>query len=278
MSHSRIARNVFTRSLAAIAGLGLLAAGVVATSEVHAEADARGIMDKVALTRKLAGSEAVVKMSIIDKKGNERTREISMATKLYDDGKTEKRIYKFQSPADVKGTGVLVFDYETKADDVWVYLPALRKTRRIVSSQRSQSFMGSEFTYGDLNIPSLDDYNYKQLREESYGGEACYVIEVTPKTEEVGKSEGYSKKVYWVSKANHTIRRRAYYDSKGKELKELKTSDVKLLDSAKKRYRAMKMEMANKQNGRRSVFETKQVQFAPGAKDDYFTTRYLERQ
>src|SRR5262247_396105 len=158
----------------------------------------REIMEKVTVTRKLDGSEAVVKMTVMDDKKQTRERDITMATKLYDGGKTEKRIYRFLSPADVQGTSVLVFDYEAKADDVWIYLPALRKTRRIVSSQKTQSFMGSEFSYGDLNIPPLDDYNYTLVKEEDYGGEGCFVVDVVPKKKETGTEEGYSKKTFWV--------------------------------------------------------------------------------
>ena len=238
---------------------------------------AREIMDQVTVTRKLDGSEAVIKMSSVDEKGQSREREITMATKLYDGGKTEKRIYRFLSPADVQGTGILVFDYETKADDVWIYLPALRKTRRIVSSQRAQSFMGSEFSYGDLNIPALDDFNYTLVKEESFGGEPCWVIDLLPKSKETGDAEGYSKKTYWVSEAKQAVVRGLYYDKDGKLLKELVAQDLKLLDPKNKRYRAMHMEMINKQNGRRSVFESKKVTFAPNTKDEYFTTTYLER-
>src|SRR5215510_7262806 len=136
----------------------------------------REIMEKVTVTRKLDGSEAVVKMTVMDDKKQTRERDITMATKLYDGGKTEKRIYRFLSPADVQGTGILVYDYEDKPDDVWIFLPALRKTRRVVSSQRSQSFMGSEFSYGDLNIPSIDDFTYTLVKEEPMGGEPCYVV------------------------------------------------------------------------------------------------------
>src|SRR6187431_2441321 len=81
------------------------------------------IMEKVIVTRKLDGSEAVVKMTVMDDKKQARERDITMVTKLYDGGKTEKRIYRFLSPADVQGMSVLVFDYETKADDVWIFLP-----------------------------------------------------------------------------------------------------------------------------------------------------------
>jgi hypothetical protein len=158
-----------------------------------------------------------------------------------------------------------------------VYLPALRKTRRITSSERSKSFMGSEFTYGDFNIPSVADYNLTVVKEESAGGEDCYVVDLVPKSNDLKEGEGYAKKTYWVSKSKFTVRKGLYYDLDGKLLKELTTSDVKLLDSAKKRYRAMKMEMVNKQNGRKSVFITDKVASAPGTSDEYFTTRYLER-
>jgi len=237
----------------------------------------REIMEKVTVTRKLDGSEAVVKMISTDDKGQSREREISMATKLSDGGKTEKRIYRFLSPADVQGTGVLVFDYEAKADDVWIYLPALRKTRRIVSSQRSQAFMGSEFSYGDLNIPALDEFNYTLVKEEPFAGETCWVIDAVPRDKDIADAEGYSKKTYWVSKAKMAVLRGLLYDKDGKLLKEFLAQDLKLLDAKNKRYRAMRMEMVNKQNGRRSVFESKKVTFAPNTKDDYFTTTYLER-
>ncbi len=237
----------------------------------------REIMDKVTQTRKLDGSEATVKMTSIDDKGGKREREITLATKLYDGGKTEKRIYRFLSPADVQGTGILVYDYEAKADDVWIYLPALRKTRRIVSSQRAQAFMGSEFSYGDLNIPSLDEFDYALVKEEAAGGEPCWVIDAVPKTKDIVEAEGYSKKTYWVSKAKYAVVRGLLYDKDAKLLKEFLASDIKLLDPKNKRYRSMKMEMVNKQNGRRSVFESQKTTFAPNTKDDYFTTGYLER-
>lgn len=265
------------RRLSTTLALACVSLGIFSgVPSAEAGASGREIMDKVALTRKLDGSEAIVKMTIAGDKGAPRERKISLATKLFDGGKTEKRIYRFLEPADVKGTGVLVYDYETQSDDVWIYLPALRKTRRIVSSQRSQSFMGSEFSYGDLNVPALEDYNYAVTGEESFGGESCYVIDLTPKDKSIAESEGYSKKTYWVSKDKFVVRRGLYYDMSGKLLKELLCEDVKLLDPKNKRYRPMKMEMLNKQSGRRSTFESEKVSFAPDTKDDYFTTRYLE--
>ena len=271
MTESRIPRRTATLVLAA-ASLGLL----TSMPEADAAPSAREIMDKVALTRKLDGSEATVKMTI-EGGGSTRERSLSIATKLFDGGKTEKRVYTFLAPADVKGTGVLVFDNDAAADDVWIYVPAMRKTRRIVSSQRSQAFMGSEFSFGDLNIPALDDYTYNLVKEESAGGETCFVIDVLPKDKAIADSEGYAKKTYWVSKDKFVVRKGLYYDKDSKPLKELNTSDIKLLDDKNKRYRAMRMEMVNKQNGRKSTFESEKVTLAKDTNDEFFTTRYLER-
>jgi hypothetical protein len=257
----------------AVAPVLALCAGALA----QAKPSARELMEKVVLTRKLAGSEAVVTMTIANEKGQTRERTLSMATRLYDGGKTEKRIYRFLDPADVKGTGMLVFDYEREADDVWVYLPALRKTRRITSAQRSQSFMGSEFSYADLNVPALDDYDYALRGEEAFGGEPCFVIELAPKSKAIAAAEGYGKKSYWISKATFVLRRGLFYDLEGKLLKELTAEQVTLLDPANQRYRPLRMQMVNKQNGRRSTFVSTKIAFVPDAKDEYFTPRYLER-
>src|SRR6266496_2645338 len=159
-------RLPMTKHRSVLVALAVLLPGAAAVAHGETSPSAKEIMEKVTVTRKLDGSEAVVKMTVTDDKKQSRERDITMATKLYDGGKTEKRIYRFLSPADVQGTSVLVFDYESKADDVWIYLPALRKTRRVVSSQKSQSFMGSEFSYGDLNIPAIDEFDYTMVKQE----------------------------------------------------------------------------------------------------------------
>jgi outer membrane lipoprotein-sorting protein len=237
----------------------------------------REIMERVAQTRKLEGSEAVVHMRIVSEKGEVRERKLALATRLYDDGKTEKRIYRFSSPPDVAGTGVLVFDYESAPDDIWVYLPGLRKTRRILSSQRSQSFMGSEFTYADLNIPAIDDFDYRLVSTEAVGADTCWVIDVSPKVDATREAEGYSKKTYWIDQEKFTLRKAVFYDRQGRLLKELTSDAIELVDPKNKRYRAMRMEISNKQNGRRSIFESKEFAFSPNAKHEYFTPGYLER-
>ncbi len=252
--------------------LAVCAAPLVARAE-----SAREIMEKVATTRKLDGSEAVIKMTLIDQKGTKSEREIAAATKLFDGGKTEKRVFRFLSPADVQGTGFLVFDYEAKADDAWIYMPALRKTRRILSSDSSKPFMGSEFTFGDLNTPAVDDYTYELGKEEPCAGGTCFVIDATPKNKEVAAADGYGKRTYYISKSNYVPVKILHFGTDGKLLKEMNATEIKQIDSKKKRFRSLRNEMINKVNGRKSIFEFTKMNFSPNVKDEYFTTAYIER-
>ncbi|MBN2718139.1 MAG: outer membrane lipoprotein-sorting protein [Deltaproteobacteria bacterium] len=223
------------------------------------------------------GSEAVMNLTIKNSKGEKRERKIAMVTKLFDGGKTEKRVYRFLEPADVKGTGVLSFDYESKSDDMWIYLPALRKTRRIVTSEKAKSFMGSEFSYADMNTPTLSDYTFRTLKEEQVDGVGCWKIEALPKNDGVADDEGYSKKYVWIAKNEFTIRKAEYFDLDGALLKVLISKDVVVVDQAKGRYRSKYMEMTNKQNGRQSIFKIEKIENVPNTSDSYFTTGYLER-
>ena len=273
MRHHRIARNMTMILASAGLSLGLL----TQVTPAQAGPSPHEIMSKVVQGLKLDGTEGVIKMSI-GEGGSKREREIAVSTKLYDGGATEKRLYRFLSPADVKGTGFLVFDYVSKADDMWLYMPAMHKTRRVVSSERSKSFMGSDFSYGDLNIPALDEFDYSLVKEEDAGGEKCWVIDAVPKSKDTAKAEGYDKKTYWISQKTYAVRKGVFVDLDGKAIKEMKTDNVKLIDPKKQKFRTMRMEMTNKKTGRHSVLELVKIEFAPDAKDEIFTTRYLERE
>lgn len=256
-----------------VAGCLLLSAG----SALAADPTPEKIMEDASNARKLDGSEAVMSLTIINEKGQQRVRDIALASKTFEGGKTEKRLFKFLSPADVKGTGVLIFDYEAKDDDMWVYLPAMRKTRRIVSSDKSKNFMGSEFSNADMNTPILANYKLKTLGVEKVDGVDCYQIEVLPKNDKVADEEGYSKKIVWVGKPDSMVRKSVFYDLDGALLKELTVKKIQVVDKANKRYRGMYMEMVNKQNNRKAIFETKKIESSPEVKDDLFTTQYMER-
>lgn len=238
----------------------------------------REIFDRSIDATRLAGVEATSTMTIIDSKGRERVRKIAQVTKLYDNGDTEKKLVRFLAPADVKGTGLLTYDYLKKDDDMWLYMPALRKTRRIISSEKAKNFMGSEFSYADMTPPNADDFDFKVLGEENVNGTDCWQLEIIPKNDDIADENGFSKRISFIGKDDYVIRKAIYYDLDGSLYKELNVNKIVLLDPKNKKYRLMDLIMVNKQNDRKSILKVDEIKFNPDVKDEYFTTRYLERE
>jgi outer membrane lipoprotein-sorting protein len=266
MMQKKTSRRIHSLLFSLSLGLGALAPA----TEASAAPTGDEIMRQVVGALKVDGSEAVVEMVV----GSEK-RKLKMATKLVDGGKTEKRVYEFLEPADIRGTKVLVFDHESSADDVWVYLPALHKVRKVQSPDRAKSFLGSEFSYADLTVPDLKAYFYTLVKEDKVQGEDCYVVDVVPRDADVARSEGYSKKTLWVSKATFTIRQGVFFDGAGERVKKFSSADIKNVGS--KHFRAMRTEMVNEKSGKSSVFLVLGFALNPNTKDEYFTTAYLER-
>ena len=238
---------------------------------------AREIVTKAVTAVQLEGSESISTLTIIDKKGRKRLRKMTQASKIYNNGDVEKRIIKFLEPADVLGTGLLTFDYKNKNDDMWLYMPALRKTRRIVSSEKSKSFMGSEFSYSDLTPPKMDDFSFKLLPDEEIDGVDCYKIEMLPNNDLIADENGFSKKLSWFGKNDLVIRKSVYYNLYGELEKVLLSKDIKELDKTNRRFRPMEMIMENILNNRKSIMKMDQIIFNPNVKDEYFETSYLEK-
>jgi hypothetical protein len=239
--------------------------------------DGREIMQKSREVSKLDGMEAVSTLRIYDAKGRERVRQTSMASKLFENGATEKRIIRFLSPAEVKGTGMLIYDYDERNDDMWIYMPALRKTRRIISNEKSKPFMGSEFSNADMSAPNLADFDYKVTGSEPVGGTDCWKVEVIPLNEEIMDEVGYDRQVAWIGKLDFVFRKAEYYDGDGELFKQMISSDVRQIDPSGKKYIAARMEMNNMQNGRKSVMTIDKIQYNPDVKEEYFTLGFLER-
>jgi outer membrane lipoprotein-sorting protein len=239
--------------------------------------EGREIMQKSRDVSKLEGMEAISTLRIYDAKGRERVRQTSMASKLFENGATEKRIIRFLSPAEVKGTGMLIFDYDERNDDMWIYMPALRKTRRIISNEKGKSFMGSEFSNADMSAPNLEAFDYTVTGSGVSGGTDCWIVEVIPVNEDIMDRMGYDRQLAWIGKQDFVLRKAEYYDEDDKLFKQMITSDVRQIDPSGKKYIATRMEMSNMQNGRKSVMTIDKIQYNPDVKDDYFTLGYLER-
>jgi len=235
--------------------------------------DAREISKKASDAINLDAMEMVSTLKIISTSGEERVRTLSTATRMF--GDVSKMMMKFLEPADVRGTTLLVFDYENKDDDLWIYMPALRKTRRVVSSEKGKNFMGSEFTNADMSKPNLDEFNYKLVGEETIEGKLCWKIESTCKTEIQEEHYGFSKRITFIEKGNYLAYKIEYYDLSGELLRVESINNYKKQSNGS--YFAFNMEMKNVQTNRRSVMTIDKFQLGSNLTEAQFTPAMIEK-
>ena len=221
----------------------------------------------------LGSMEMTTTLKIMDAKGNTRSRTLNMASKKF--GDVTKMMMIFTDPADVKGTSILIFDYEDRADEMWIYMPALKKTRRVVSNEKGKNFMGSEFTNADMSKPNIDDFDYKIISSENINGRACHVIEATPVSKEATLSNGFSKKVSYIDKDNFLCYKIEYYDLKNKLLKTQIIGDYRPVEGGN--YFYYEMEMKNEQNGRKSVLKTDKFKAQSQMSEAQFSSSNLDK-
>ncbi|MGO8755098.1 MAG: outer membrane lipoprotein-sorting protein [Gallionellaceae bacterium] len=243
-----------------------------------AEPDLIQIMEKNFVVSRVPDSVADATFTLINKDGQERVRETYGITKLEENGIDNMRMTRFLSPPDVKGTVSLLIEHADKDDDIWIYLPALKKVRRLVSNNKKDSFMGTDFSYADVIGYKVGEWNYKLLKEETVDGQPCYVIEALPKSDAVKVSNGYSKRVGWLRKDNLMTVRMEYWDEAGQMLKTSTYTDIQLVDQKRGKWQAMRLEANNVQTGHRTVIKFEHFKANQQVKDEFFTTRYMEKE
>lgn len=242
------------------------------------EPSAREIMQKNFVVSRIADMTMKNKLTLYNSSGQTRLRITNGVSKLQKNGIDYSRMIRFVEPPDVKGTGVLTIEHSGGDDDVWVYLPALKKSRRIASSEKSSSFMGTEFSYADILSAKVDDYKHKLLKSEKINDVDCFVVESIPVSEKIEEETGYGKKVSWIGKDNFVENKVVYYDKANSLLKTLVTDQITEVDKANHKWMPLKKEMDNHQTNRRTVMEISDVKVNIGVKDNQFTTKYLERE
>jgi len=183
------------------------------------------------------------KMVLRNKQGQESVREIRSKT-LEVEGDGDKSLVIFDNPRDVAGTALLSFTHKEGPDDQWLYLPALKRVKRIASDNKSGPFMGSEFAYEDITSQEVEKYTYKHVRDEQLDGLDVFVFERDPKDEK----SGYTRQIVWLDKEHYKERKIEYYDRKNALLKTLTFADYKLHKD--KFWRAENMFMENHQTGK----------------------------
>ena len=215
-------------------------------------------------------------MILIDKHGKQRQR--TMVSFSKDVGEDVYKSIFFLEPADVKNTAFLSYDYDgDKDDDQWLYLPALRKTKRIASQDKTSSFMGSDFSYADMTDRELDDYTYPLLKEQDVRGHPCWLIEAVPKNENIVEKFGYTKAVLFVRQDNHVVVRSVGWLSDGGKLKYMDMTSLELIDNV---WTPLEVSMTTKQGKttlHKTILRYRNVKYNQELHEDDFTVRRIER-
>ena len=218
-----------------------------------------------------------IHMKMIDRRNKERERFTVSLRKYF--GEDKKTIIFYEKPSIVKDTAFLTFDYkdEVKDDDQWLYLPAMRKVRRISASDRGDYFLGTDFTYEDIKKEgkiAIEDYSYLTTGEEVIDGTNTYVIEATVSDRQTATELGHSKVIIWIDSEIYLIRKSLYFDLKGNELKTVSTSDVRMVDGIWTRHN---FHVQNHKTGHQTIFTVSDVDYTSPVPDRIFTKQGLRR-
>ncbi|VAW62769.1 Outer membrane lipoprotein-sorting protein [hydrothermal vent metagenome] len=216
--------------------------------------------------------DARISMSMVlqNQHGDKSTRDIRIKI-LEVNGDGDKSLTVFDSPRDVRGTSFLSYSHIVKPDDQWLYMPALKRVKRISSAYKSGPFMGSQFAYEDLASFEVDKYEYRYLRDEILDGIESFVVENHPNYQH----SGYSRQLVWIDKQRYIPLKVEYYDRKNELLKILKLKGYRqYLD---KYWRAHEQVMENQQNGKLTTLILKDNQFRNGFSEQDFQRNSLKR-
>lgn len=248
--------------------LGLLCYGVD-PSRALAQEDGRAIAQKIYDRDDGKTAQVRLEMLLIDKQGSERAR--TMVTYAKDYGKLSKRYTRFLTPASINGTGFLSWENEYRSDDQFLYLPELGRVRRVVSGQKDQSFVNSDFTYEDLEKRKVDKDTHTLLRSEPYRGSACWVLESIPR--DASESQ-YGRIVAWVVQDLLMPAKVEYYSKNQKLIKTLLVNSFEKKDGI---WTAMESVMFNQVKNHRTVLRILDISYNKSIDDRVFTEENMQR-
>lgn len=254
--------------------VGLLAATAPGPPVGAAQPDAeRGLAiarEMKARDRGFGDSTATMKMLLIDASGGETPRELRVRTlEGRDDG--DKLLALFKTPADVRGTVFLSHTHPDRPDDQWLYLPALKRVKRIAPANKSSPFMGSEFSYEDLASAEVEKYTYAYRGDERYEGELRFVLERVP----VDAESGYSRQLVWVDQERYVPLRIEYHDRRGEKQKTLVLREYR--QYLGRYWRAHEARMENHQSGKRTILRSQDIRFRQGLSEQDFLPASMAR-
>lgn len=234
----------------------------------------KGLLIMIEADRRASGFDdltAEMEMVLRNKEGSENRRRMRIRV-METPADGDKSLTIFDSPGDVKGTAFLTYSHKVGDDDQWLYLPALKRVKRINARNKSGAFMGSEFSYEDFGSLELEKYTYQYLGEETLAGRKCYMVERFPKDT---KNSGYRRIVSWLDQDDYRTWKEEYYDTKNRFLKTLSLQEYHLyLETL---WKAHWVRMINHQNGKETDLLWSNFEFRTGLSDRDFDQNSLKR-
>jgi hypothetical protein len=248
-----------------------------AISVADSTVNARAVMDQNFMASKVSAFNGAVSIVLTTAEGQERVRKLKMWSRLKDKTAESEVLLRFDQPGDIKGTGFLQIENASADDDIWVFLPALGKTRRLVANAKHDSFFGTDFSYGDVLLPAVNRYDHTFLRSEPLDGSACDVIESKPKDGKTRDESGYARRIIWLDATTHVERKVEYYDLSNKLLKTQYATDIQQIETSPPRWVPMRRDMVNHQTGHKTLYRMDRISLDRKLNEDFFSVRNLER-
>ena len=259
------------------AAIAALISGLGCASAMAGEAEDKGLRIANEVDKRDVGyvdQEADARMVLRNKQGeeSERVMRVRALEGPQDVSAGDRGLIIFDEPKDVAGTALLTHSFPKKQDDQWLYLPALKRVKRIASRNKSGPFMGSEFSYEDLSNQDVEKYTYRYLRDEACAnGLTCFVVERFPRD----KYSGYQRQVVWIDSAEYRVMKAEYYDRRNSLLKTLSTEGWNQYEG--QFWRPDSMSMVNHQTGKSTLFEWNNFRFKSGFNERDFDKGALKR-
>ncbi len=235
---------------------------------------AQHLMERVSNRPTFRTLHAEITLTLQDPSGRVRVRR--MASWSRTDPKTHETqmLLKFLEPPDVKGTAFLIHEHKDRDDDMWFYLPALRRVKRLAASGKAGAFMGSDFSNYDIGGGEVEDWVYRIVGSDTLNGHFVWIVEALPRSPEVVKKTGYTKQVKWVDPQTLIVWQTDCYDRTGEKFKRIRVEDAQKIEGV---WFEKRIVAENLDSGHRSIMEFHILEVNPALPADLFSLRALKR-
>ncbi len=241
-----------------------------------AELTGRQVMEKQKERHKVKSEIGSEVMLLVDKDNNREKRLVKRYAK--ETGKDLHRyLVVFQGPADVKGTALLTWEQKGRENDQWLYLPAQKKMQRIAKGSKKNYFMGTDFTYEDMEPEDINNFNYTILRTEQFSQDGkmneCYVLQAVPANEDKKRESGYSKRIMWIDKKNFITLKGEFYDRRDRLQKTQTSHELENVGGAV--WRPKKTMMSHHEKNHKTITGVTSRKINSSVDDSVFTERFI---